>query len=300
MTPSPAICRPAPVPGLLALTLALVALLATGCGATDGARPVAYGRPAPSTPAPAMEDSSYAPPAAQRSPAAGAEAEPRARAEARDRPGLGTVWGENRRSEVREVAFVRQRGGPEAAVTLYYNDRAGVWAQMRRRGGEQLYPVEQEAPLGGVFVALRDQDGRILPGRRAGGRTYVVGRAGQRYTLFVRNDTGLRFEVVASVDGLDVIDGEPASLAKRGYLVDPHSSLTIDGFRRSDSTVAAFRFGAVGDSYAARTGSARNVGVIGVAFFAEKGARWSEEELRRRETADPFPADPRYAQPPRR
>jgi hypothetical protein len=61
--------------------------------------------------------------------------------------------------------------------------------------------------------------------------------------------------------------------------------------------VAAFRFGAVGESYAAKTSGDRNVGVVGVAIFAEKGAVWTPAELQRRDTADPFPARG-YATPP--
>jgi hypothetical protein len=74
--------------------------------------------------------------------------------------------------------------------------------------------------------------------------------------------------------------------------------LSIDGFRTSDDAVAAFRFGRVADSYAAQTGGDRNVGVIGLAIFAERGARWTRGELRRRDTADPFP-ERGYAAPPR-
>jgi hypothetical protein len=114
----------------------------------------------------------------------------------------------------------------------------------------------------------------------------------------VRNATDARFEIVASVDGLDVIDGRPADPVRRGYLIDPHGVLAIDGFRTSDDAVAAFRFGRVADSYAAQTGSDRNVGVIGLAIFAERGARWTRGELHRRDTADPFP-ERGYAAPPR-
>ena len=71
----------------------------------------------------------------------------------------------------------------------------------------------------------------------------------------------------------------------------------IDGFRQSDNEVAAFRFGAVADSYAAKTSGDRNVGVIGFAIYAEEGATWTPAELQRRDTADPFPAR-NYARPP--
>jgi hypothetical protein len=47
-------------------------------------------------------------------------------------------------------------------------------------------------------------------------------------------------------------------------------SVDIDGWRLSRAEVAAFRFSSVADSYAARTGSAREVGVIGVAVFPER------------------------------
>ena len=96
----------------------------------------------------------------------------------------------------------------------------------------------------------------------------------------IRNATDARFEIVASVDGLDVVDGQPADPDRRGYLVEPHGVLSIDGFRTSDEAVAAFRFGRVADSYAAQTGSDRNVGVIGLAIFAERGAVWTRGELR--------------------
>ena len=84
----------------------------------------------------------------------------------------------------------------------------------------------------------------------------------------------------------------PDGYAKmRGYLVQPWSTVEIDGFRRSDAQVAAFRFGRVKDSYAAKRGSDRNVGVIGVAVFQERGSSWpwTQRELDRRDGADAFP-----------
>jgi urate oxidase len=128
----------------------------------------------------------------------------------------------------------------------------------------------------------------------------VVGSDGDRYAIRIRNHDGQRVEVVATVDGLDVIDGTRAGFSKRGYIVDPYATLLIEGFRRSSSAIAAFRFGAVADSYAARTQSDRHVGVIGVAVFGERARapEYSEDELRRRDSADPFPG--RYARPPQR
>jgi len=103
------------------------------------------------------------------------------------------------------------------------------------------------------------------------GEAFVLGRLDQRYTLRVVNRTGQRVEAVVSVDGRDVIDGKPADwTAKRGYLVPAFGSVEIDGWRLSQREAAAFRFSTVPESYAARTGQGRDVGVIGVAIFPER------------------------------
>jgi hypothetical protein len=125
------------------------------------------------------------------------------------------------------------------------------------------------ARSGPYTLELIDEAGRVLPTFHHRGRTYVLGTQGARYMLRIRNQTGGRIEVVASVDGRDVVDGKAAAVAKPGYLVDPWGQVVIDGFRLSTESVAAFRFSTVDQSYAARMGDARDVGVIGVAVFTE-------------------------------
>jgi hypothetical protein len=214
-----------------------------------------------------------------------------------DRPGLGTQWGEQVSAPISFRSFMRASSSPWAQVLLHYNDAEGVRAHSEYLGTAPQ-PLEVFAGDGSLSVALVDEGGRTLPGYSAGGRTLVIGEDGERYRIIVHNSTPVRFEVVASVDGLDVIDGKPADPNRRGYLVDPHDDLVIDGFRTSDNEVAAFRFGKVADSYAARTSGDRNVGVVGLAIFAERGAVWSPNELQRRDSADPFP-NRGYAAPPR-
>ena len=115
------------------------------------------------------------------------------------------------------------------------------------------------------------------------------------------NHTGHRFEAVATVDGLDVINGKDGTFDNRGYVLMPFATLEIEGFRQSTQAVAAFRFAAVADSYAQQMGKGRNIGVIGVAFFAERGDSFvPDSETRTRDSASPFPADPRFAPPPPR
>jgi hypothetical protein len=214
------------------------------------------------------------------------------------RPGLGTEWGETRYSHVSHTSFDRASPGhPAEVVSLFYNDREGARAMARYADYREM--SDAVVDVRGVRLELRDDSGHPLPAFFADGRTYAIGEAGQRYSLVVSNDTGVRVEAVASVDGLDVFDGKAASWGKRGYLVPAWGSVEIDGFRQSSDHVAAFRFGSVRDSYAARTGSDRNVGIVGIAIFTSRQAPswpWTNREVERRRSADPFPGA--YASPP--
>lgn len=219
----------------------------------------------------------------------------------RERPGLGTAWGETRRSATHEVAFVRDSSAPFATLEMRYNDRAGVRA-MADRAVERGATRRVRAGGGAVVVSIVDDRGVALEAVRTGRGLLVVGDEGERYSILLENRTSRRIEAVATVDGLDVINGQAGHLENRGYVLMPHASVTIDGFRRSASSVAAFRFARVADSYAAQTSGARNVGVIGVALFSERGDGLfleDDDDLELRESADPFPADPRYERPPR-
>ncbi|HUS31327.1 MAG TPA: hypothetical protein VMZ53_22605, partial [Kofleriaceae bacterium] len=169
-----------------------------------------------------------------------------------ERPGLGTTFGEEVYAPISFAPFQRSSGSPWAEVALHYNDADGVNAHAQYLGVTPQ-PLEIYAGDGSIAVALVDEMGRTLPGVDAGGRTLIMGEDGAHYRIVVRNATTARFEIVASVDGLDVIDGKPADPNRRGYIVDPHDTLVIDGFRTSDANVAAFRFGRVADSYAAQT-----------------------------------------------
>jgi hypothetical protein len=107
--------------------------------------------------------------------------------------------------------------------------------------------------------------------------------------------------VIATVDGLDVLTGKPGSLRNGGYVLRPLESLTIEGFRKSQSEVAAFRFAAPGRAYAANTeaGDVRNIGVIGAALF-ELEEREARAVQRRAANAARSPAPSRPTAPTRR
>jgi hypothetical protein len=214
------------------------------------------------------------------------------------RPGLGTSWGETRTSRVSNAPFERASRDPFALDMISYNDATGVQAMLRGPtfASFEHNPLAPDSNF--ITVRLLDENGRPLPTFNSSGRAIVSGEAGQRYSIEIENRSSNRFEAVVTVDGLDVIDGQPGAFEKRGYLVGAFDRIEIDGFRQSMDDVAAFRFGSVRGSYAARKGNDRNVGVIGVAFFAERGADapWTRREIDRRSSADPFPG--RFASPP--
>lgn len=296
--------------GLGISALGILTLLSTaGCG---GSRRAEATR-SPASEAPAQKSAGYgastesADEAAPASPAAGMAPEGISREsnarsyapkdEERSRPGLGTSWGEAVSSRVSTTSFTREDdSSPDATASFFYNDEHGVSAMTRGRFVDWNESVRSLAP--GISVSITDASGRALPAARVDGRVYAVGRDGDRYVIHVENRSGVRVEAVATVDGLDVIDGEDGSLEKRGYVIAPYASLDIEGFRESEGSVRAFRFGSTNDSYASRRGKGRNVGVIGIALFRERGSRdrWTADEVYRRETADPFPN--RFAPPP--
>lgn len=120
-------------------------------------------------------------------------------------------------------------------------------------------------------VSILDRDsGRVLPSYYYRGEYWVAGTPGARYGVGVQNRSGERLLAVMAVDGVNVVTGETAGWGQNGYVFDAHQSYDITGWRKSNSEVAAFLFAAAPDSYAARTGRAANVGVIGVALFREQ------------------------------
>ena len=134
-----------------------------------------------------------------------------------------------------------------------------------------------DAPLvhqrGGHSVRLVREHGGALPVYQHDGRTFVEGRLGERFGIEIRNDAPHRVEAVVTVDGRDVISGNEGDYtSQRGYIIEPHDTLRIDGFRQSFDDVAAFRFAAPEHSYTARRGTPDHVGVVGVAIFGERAA----------------------------
>jgi hypothetical protein len=108
------------------------------------------------------------------------------------------------------------------------------------------------------------------------GRVFVEGREGTPFVVKIRNSEPYRLKAIVSVDGINVISGQPATgdIHEPGYVVAALSSFCVDGWRTSNQEVARFFFTERGKSYAAATVTTKDgTGVIGVALVTEKVER---------------------------
>ena len=125
-----------------------------------------------------------------------------------------------------------------------------------------------QARLVEIDVVDRERGTWLEPVRHRG-REWIAGEPGHRYAVRLTNTTGERVLVVLSIDGVNAVTGQTAHPSQAGYVLDPWQSTEIGGWRKSLDDVAQFVFTDLPDSYAARTGRPDNVGVIGIAVFAE-------------------------------
>ena len=124
---------------------------------------------------------------------------------------------------------------------------------------------------GSADVTVYDRvENRTLPIHHHNGRYYVVGKPGNEYQVRVANRGRQEILSVVSVDGVNTVSGETANWSQTGYVLGGHQAFDIRGWRKSMDRIAAFYFTEHQNSYAARTGRAQNVGVIGVAVFRKK------------------------------
>ena len=214
---------------------------------------------------------------------------------------LGTGWGDEVDSRVSRVHLSRTSDTPIDETAIRYANKAYQ--------GRSINSIALAA--GKIELAVRS-DRRALPLVRDGNHYYLQGQAGQAYQLVYRNRSNDTYEIVASVDGLDVINGRNASRQNAGYVLHPYASLVIEGFRKSDTAVASFIFSSPADSYAANSAAQapHNTGIIGTAVYKlYDPQRHTHRRLPRPNPRDEqdglntFPADngrnSRYAQPPR-
>ena len=149
-------------------------------------------------------------------------------------------------------------------------------------------------PPSAVTIDVYDRtQGETLAIHPLDSQRYVVGTPGHEYAIRIRNETSRRILAVTSVDGVNVVTGETAAPEQSGYVIEAGGSVEIAGWRRSLERTSAFYFTDLGDSYAARTGRPRNVGVIGVAVFHELVRPMISSLLRDKVLAHENEGDPR-------
>jgi hypothetical protein len=160
-------------------------------------------------------------------------------------------------------------------------------------------PWSQHAVSGDLVEVQVLVDGSDVPLYLAPGhpdRHYLQAVRGRNYALRVRNRTGERVGVLIAVDGLNVVSGERSKLGpgEAMYVLDPHESATIRGWRTSLDQVRRFVFVDEQRSYAERSGQANgDMGWIRVLAFEERRpVTWARPQdwLRRPASA---PAAPR-------
>lgn len=207
---------------------------------------------------------------------------------------VGTAWGGDVRSTVTSVSVERAGQEPSDVVLINY-------AVKNPSGYDRIYSIRNSD----LEYAVRDANFNSIPITRRyissiGQWQYTIpARVGTEYQLYIRNHSrNVNYEIVATVDGLDVLNGKPGSLSNSGYIVNAGDSLAIKGFRKDKHTEAAFQFADIDDSYAANSaqGNVRNVGVIGFAAFELQGTATKALPPC---SAQAFPADSNgYAPPP--
>ncbi len=194
---------------------------------------------------------------------------------------LGTKWGDEVTSHVTEVNLKRLSDQPIAESQVRYANK--------QYQGKTVNSISLAA--GKISFSIVDDVDAVLPLFREGQSYFLAGQDGQSYQLKYENHTDSTFEVVASVDGIDVLDGSNASRTNSGYVLHPHSELKIEGFRKSDSAVASFTFSKPEDAYAANSnnGSIQNTGIIGTVIY----------QLETPDSKDDINDSSKYAPPPK-
>ena len=197
---------------------------------------------------------------------------------------LGTKWGDDVDSKVTTVDLRRTSSEPIEQMQVRYADKS--------YNGRA---VNSMSLLAGKVDFSMETDTDTLSIYRDSGNYYVQGQAGQAYRLVYHNNSDNTYEIVASVDGINVLNGSAASRYDSGYVLNPHDNLVIEGFRKSQSSVASFIFSKPESAYAANTssGSINNTGVIGTAVYG-----LYDPSKPKPQQPQAYPADNGYAKPP--
>ena len=199
---------------------------------------------------------------------------------------LGTQWGDDVGSEATMVDIQRIDDEPIDEMQVTYADKS--------YDGRAINSISLVA--GKVDFSVAADRGQLSIYRDRG-NYFIQGQAGQAYRLVYQNNSANTYEIVATVDGLNVLNGDAASRYDSGYVLQPNDELVIEGFRKSQSTVASFIFSKPENAYAANTpsGSIDNTGIIGTVVYEIYNPNQPKRKPR---GAQAFPADGDHAPAP--
>lgn len=160
-------------------------------------------------------------------------------------------------------SFLRKTEGQAAINALTHGSRGRPSATFDPRKLNGMLP-RQPWPYSRMSVAMEVLvNGRPLRQINHHGRTYVpIPRLGVEYSIRVHNRGPKRIVAIVSVDGLSVMNGQPASVNGSGYVIRPQAFYTIRGWRRGSESVAAFSLQPRDSSYAAKRGYSSRIGII--------------------------------------
>lgn len=179
---------------------------------------------------------------------------------------LSTIWGENLPSITEHVDATRLSKMPFQTTTIYY--QSGTPSHTPAK-----IPRISESP---VQISILTENKKIIPLYRNQDEQYqFYGKENERYIIYLHNTSPRKvYEAIITVDGLDVINGQSGSYQNRGYLLRTGDTLFVEGFRKSDQQVAAFRFSTPDEDYVNHNiqNNKKDLGIISVALFeSEEG-----------------------------
>lgn len=173
---------------------------------------------------------------------------------------LGTKWGDEIDDSVTSIEAKRLSDEPIGEIAISY---AGKEFQ-----GSAVKSIS--LLTGQVQLSILDDQYNPLPVYRLDGNYYLKAKENQSYYLHYRNSSSNTYEIIASVDGINVLTGNAASkYSPTGYILDARGELTIKGFRKDEHSVASFTFSKPENSYANHSaqGDIGNVGIIGTVVY---------------------------------
>ncbi|MCD2165553.1 hypothetical protein [Comamonas koreensis] len=204
---------------------------------------------------------------------------------------LQTQQGKSIVSKSRDVKARRISDQPDDTASLRYIEASSV---------RRLLGVDTEQHLnlllddGNVEWSVLDENYRAIALQRTNGDSgmfHLAGAEGSNYMLRFHNRSENSYQVIATVDGLDVIGGKPISqMSSGGYMLGPQQWLTIRGFRKSNKEEASFLFSTQGHAYAANNeaGDIMAIGVISVTLFKVQDVHGTRAAKRISRTHTPY------------